>query len=86
MVEHKYATLTGDAARRQGGALAEDRNGLAGGRREGLLDQCPVEAPIGEYVVQRCHHFGLGHDGQAGEVGQVDEGWLDAREAPAVKW
>jgi hypothetical protein len=84
-IEDEHAAPAGAPARRQSHVPAEDRDGLAAGGGQRLLDRGDAEPPVGEDVVDRGHHVRLGHHRQAGQVAGLDAGHVGAGQALAVE-
>jgi hypothetical protein len=50
-----------------------------------LLDRAPIQAPIGDHVVEVRHHLAFGHDRQARQAAHLELLEADAGEAAGVE-
>src|SRR6266545_3763581 len=55
------------------------------GRGQCLLDEVAGEPLVGEHLLQRGHHVGLGHHGQARQVGRLEPVDVDPGQPTAVE-
>jgi hypothetical protein len=73
------------AARHQAHVVAEQQGGLGQRRADVCLHLLSPHPPVGDDLVEVVHHLGLGHDGQPGQVSQLEPSGIDPGEPGRVE-